>query len=223
MSSTSRIMAWSLRTRRRVGWTVTPVSPCSLAGGWALLGLVAENAAEGVEGGVGELVEVQGVKVVHIVAAEKEDQGPHHQPVCVEHVVTEGCEVGAFFGHAPCQVDKVVNGVLCGHVVCLHGRVVPRRCRLASRSMRGRATVWHGQSAGALNAPTTLPSRIRPARLAAVRRTSTGWGVAAGFADLLDVLSVPAIGSFAPPRARPHLAHHVEAVGEVVGDAVYVG
>ena len=40
---------------------------------------VAEDAAEGVEGGVGELIEIHGVKVIHVVAAEKEDQGPHHQ------------------------------------------------------------------------------------------------------------------------------------------------
>ena len=47
-------------------------------------------------------------------------------PVCVEHVVAEGCKIGAFFGHAPCQVDEVANGVVCGYVVRFHGRVVSR-------------------------------------------------------------------------------------------------
>ena len=115
-------------------------------------------------------MEVHDIKVVHVVAAEEEDQGPHHQldrvacPVevpdgrgCAEahHVhpechpcrsrkecgavlrpsnrplpvcMAKGDEVGVLLGHAPCQVDKVADGVMRSPWLrCVPNDASPRR------------------------------------------------------------------------------------------------
>ena len=229
--------------------------------GLARLGLeaqVAEDAAEGVEGGVGELVEIHGVKIIHIVAAEEEDQrcrGRRRRGRCFPRPGAvpsrqnrRRCGVWArrlpMVALCPDRRQSLPRRSLtcpCSSSCTIGKDAAARNCSArASRStsqplMWGKATVWHGQSAGALNRPTTLPKRCSSTsqfvqQLLGVFRRGGALQPAlhilpATPTDVLDVLGVvaPAVGAFAPPRARPHLAHHVEAVGEVVGDAVHVG
>ena len=116
-------------------------------------------------------------------------------------------------------------------LVLLHDREGRRRQELVGRGVEehvaaallGSGTVLHGQSAGALSGPPLYPAAARrPTPPAAARDSSTGHILPVPAAHLVGVvwLVVTAVGA---PRARTHLAHHVEAIGEVVGDAVHVG
>ena len=83
--------------------------------GLARLGLepqVAEYAAEGVEGRVGQVIEVHGVKVVDVVAPEEKDQGPHHQLDCVGCPVEVPDQRGGAeaHGHVHSQDDPATVG-----------------------------------------------------------------------------------------------------------------